>query len=57
MYTYTQAPAHMSILTIQNIIYTQQWAANRLETDKETDEVSTRNGKPGRSIVLGRQKS
>ena len=28
----------------------------RLETDKETDEVSTRNGKPGRPIVLGRQK-
>ena len=29
----------------------------KLETDKETDELSTRNGKPGRPIVLGRQKS
>ena len=51
---HTQAPAHTSILTIQNLYTTEngQRAAYRNLTRMKT---APRNGKSGRSVVLGKE--
>ena len=50
-HTHTQASAHTSILTMQNFIYTQlKQTTNR---DFRRKKTAARNGKHGRSIVLG----
>ena len=54
-HTHTEAPTHMSIRTIKNLIYTKlKWAANR---DLRWMKTPARNRKYGRSIVLGKEVS
>ena len=47
--THTEAPAHTSILTVQNLIYTQLKTGSR---HFRRMKAEARNGKHGRSIVV-----